>query len=68
MVIEFRQVIEGICLAKLAGVNQAHENVPHVGAVAGLVEQGISPAADGLLERALIMPSWLSSFSRKRSR
>jgi len=66
--IELGEVVEGIGPTQLAGGDQAHEHVPHVGTVRSLVEQRIPPVPDGLLERALIMPSWLSSFSRKRSR
>ena len=49
--IEFGEVIEGIGPAEFAGVNQAHENVAHVGTVAGLVEQGILAVSDCLFQR-----------------
>jgi hypothetical protein len=38
-----------------------------VGTVRSLVEQGIPPVPERLLDCALIMPSWLSSFSRKHA-
>jgi len=62
-----RKIVEGIRRAQLAGGDQAHEQVPHVGTVRSLVEQGIPPVPERLLDCALIMPSWLSSFSRKHA-
>ena len=38
MAIELREVVERIGLGKFAGVDQAHEDVADMGAVAGLVE------------------------------
>jgi len=35
------QIFEGIGLAKLTGVDQAHDEVAHVGAAVGFVEQGV---------------------------
>ena len=50
MALQLGQVIEGIGPAELAGVNEAHEDVAHVGAVARLVEQGVLAVQDGLLQ------------------
>jgi hypothetical protein len=49
MAIEFRKVVEGVGPAEFARMKQAHENVPHVGAMVGLVKQGIPPMSDRLL-------------------
>ena len=53
MALELGQIIEGIGPIEFAGVNQAHENVADVGAVVGLVKQGIPPVSDGLFQRPL---------------
>ena len=50
--LKFGQIIERICSAQLARVDQTHENVSDVRAVAGLVEQGILPVQDRPLQRA----------------
>jgi len=60
------QVVERIGPAKLARINQTHEEVAHMGTVGSLIEQGVLAVEDGLLDSALVMPSWLPSFSRKR--
>ena len=67
MAIQFGEVVEGIRPAQFAGVDQAHEDVAHMGTVQSLVEQGVLAVQNRLLERALIMPSWLSLFSRKHA-
>jgi hypothetical protein len=60
--IQLGEVVEGIRPAQFAGVDQAHEDVPHVGTVRSLVEQRIPPMPNRLLDGEFIMPSWLSSF------
>ena len=46
-------VFQGIDPFQLAGVDQAHEQIPHVGTVLGLIKQGIFPVKDCMLERSL---------------
>lgn len=65
--LEFGQVIERIGSAKFAGVNQAHVEIAHAGAILRLVKQGVLPVKDRLLDRTFIMPSSLPLFSRKRA-
>ena len=50
MPFEFREVVEGIGPAEFAGVNQAHEDVPDVSAMAGPVKQGVPPMTDRLFQ------------------
>jgi hypothetical protein len=38
--------IEWVGTVEFTGVNQAHKNVADVSAMAGLVEQGVSPMSD----------------------
>jgi hypothetical protein len=47
------QVVEGFGAVKLSGVDEAHEDVAHVRAVERLIEEGVLPVEDGLLQRAL---------------
>lgn len=51
MPVEFREVIEGIGPAELAGANQAHEQVAHAGAAVCLLEEGILAVQDGPFQR-----------------
>jgi len=48
--IQLGEVVERIRPAQLAGGDQAHEDVPHVGTMRSLVEQRIPPMPDGLLQ------------------
>jgi hypothetical protein len=48
-----REVVEGVRATALAGVDGAHEDVPHVGPTLALEEEGVLPMEDGLLERPL---------------
>ena len=41
--LQFCQVVERVSAAQLAGVNQAHEQVPHLRSVQGPVEQSVLP-------------------------
>ena len=47
---ELGQVVERIDAVEFTGVDQAHEQVPHVGPVFGLVEVGILAVKNGLFE------------------
>ena len=38
MAFQFGEVVEGVGLAEFAGVNEAHENVAHVCAMAGFIK------------------------------
>jgi hypothetical protein len=51
MAFELGEVVERIGPAQLARVDQTHEHVANVGAVVRLVEQGIPPMANRLLQR-----------------
>jgi hypothetical protein len=51
--LKFGQVVEGIRSTQLAGVDQAHKQVPDVRATTGLVEQGVLAVQDGTLQRPL---------------
>ena len=50
MFVQFRQVLKGIDAVQFARVNQAHEQVPHMSPVFGLVEVGILAVQDRFLE------------------
>ena len=67
MALQLGQVAEGVDLAELAGVDEAHEHVADMGSVTGLVEQGVLAMQNGFLDGALTMPSWLPSFTRDRA-
>lgn len=41
MPLQFGQVIERIDSAEFARVDQAHEDIPHMGAAASFIEKGI---------------------------
>jgi hypothetical protein len=44
--LQFGQVIEGIYVVELAGLDEAHEHVANVGTIEGLVEQRIFSMKD----------------------
>ena len=50
VLLELSQVVEGVGTTKLAGVNQAHEQIAYVCTVLGLVEKGVLAMKDGLLQ------------------
>ena len=54
-----REVVEGICPAELAGVDQAHEQIPSFGAVQRAIEQSILAVQHSAFERAFtdVMPT-----------
>ena len=51
MSFKLRQVVQGVGLAELTGVDQAHEDIAHMGAMTGLVEQGVLSMQNRLLQR-----------------
>ena len=53
MTLKLGQVIERIGPAEFAGVDQAHEDVPDVGAMARLVKQGVLAMENRLLQGPL---------------
>ena len=59
MFLEGHQVVEGIDIPQVAGVNQAHEHITDEGAMLGLVEKGVFPVEDGLFQDLLteVMPT-----------
>ena len=59
VLLQLGQIVEGIAGAELAGVDEAHKEVAHAGAVLGLVEQRSFAMENGLLEGPLadIMPT-----------
>jgi hypothetical protein len=56
--LELGEVVERIGVRQLTGVDQAHEQVAHLGAVQGAIKQRIFAMQYGALERALaeVMP------------
>jgi hypothetical protein len=50
MALQFDQVIEGVCAAQLAGVDQAHEQIADLGTVQGAIKQGILSMENGALQ------------------
>ncbi len=53
MALQFGEVVEGVHLVQPAGVDQCHEQIAHVGAVHGPVEQGILAMENRLLQGPL---------------
>jgi len=53
VLLQLGQIVEGIAGAELAGVDEAHKEVAHSGAVLGLVEQLSFAMENGLLQRPL---------------
>ena len=53
MFLDGHQVLEGIDIHQVAGMNQAHEHITDECAVFGLVEQTIFPVEDGLFQGLL---------------
>jgi hypothetical protein len=46
MFLQFGEVVEGIDAVQFAGMDQTHEQIPHLGAVRGLIEQTVLPATE----------------------
>ena len=44
--LQLREVVERIGVIQFAGMDQAHEQIPHLGAVLGLIEQTILAATE----------------------
>jgi hypothetical protein len=40
MALQFDQVVEGVCPTQLAGVDEAHEQIPDLRTVQGAIKQG----------------------------
>ena len=53
MPLQLRQTIERVGAAQLAGVDQAHEQVAHLGAVQRLIKQRILAMQDRAFQRPL---------------
>jgi hypothetical protein len=51
MFLQGRQVIEGVDLPQVAGVDQAHEHIADEDAMLGFVEEGVFPVEDSLFQR-----------------
>ena len=65
VLLESSEVIEGIDFAQVAGVDQAHKQIPGLGAMFGFVEQSVlpveyrffqSPFADVVVQRRIGYP------------
>ena len=50
--LELGQVVEWVDSVELASVDEAHKQVAHLGAVHGLVEEGVLPVEDRFFQRA----------------
>ena len=50
MLLQFGEILEGVDLVQLAGVDQTHEQVSHAGPILGLVEAGVLAMQDRLLQ------------------
>ena len=53
MFLQGRQVIEGVDLPQIAGMDQAHEHIADEGAMLGFVEQTIFSVENRLLQNPL---------------
>jgi hypothetical protein len=53
VLLKFAQIVEGIDSVELAGMNEAHKEVPDVGAMFGFEEVGILSMQYGLFESLL---------------
>jgi len=53
MFLQSRQVIEGVDLTQIAGVDQTHEHIADEGAMLGFVEQGVFPVEDSFFQNPL---------------
>jgi hypothetical protein len=51
MFVQGRQILEGIDLVQLTGVDQTHEQIPHMSSIVGLVEVGILTMQNHFFER-----------------
>jgi len=48
--LQLGEVIEGIGVIQFAGVDETHEQIAHLGAVRGLIEQTILPMQNAFLQ------------------
>ena len=53
MFLQFGEVVEGIGLIQFASMDQAHEQVPHLGTVLRLIEQTILSMQNAFLQSPL---------------
>ena len=44
------EIVQRVYPGQLAGMDQAHEQIPHLGPTMGFVEQGVFPVQDGKFE------------------
>jgi hypothetical protein len=51
--LQLGEVVEGIGVVQLTSVDETHEEVAHLGALAGFIEQRILAMQDGLLQGPL---------------
>jgi len=49
VLLQLGEIVEGIGVVQFAGVDQAHEQITHVGTLLGLIEQVVCGAKDGFL-------------------
>ena len=53
MVLQFGEVMEGIGVIQFTGMNEAHVEIAHVGAILGLIKQTVLAMQNGLLQGPL---------------
>ena len=53
MLLQGFKIFKWIYLAKITGVDKAHEKIANVSAMFGLVKQGVFPVKDSLFKRLL---------------
>ena len=53
MLLEHFEIFKRVDLAKIAGMNQAHEQITDVGPMLGFIKQGVFAVKDRLFKRAL---------------
>ena len=65
MLLKLGEIIERINFAQDAGMDQAHEEIPDVGPVLGLVEKRIFPMQDDFLQCPFtqVVVQWRIGFS-----
>ena len=68
VLLQFGQILKGIGLTKLAGVNQAHEQVSNMGTVLGFVEERVLAVQNRFLQGSFanIIIKWRSSLPQKQ--
>ena len=68
MAVELSQIVEWISGGELARVDEAHEDVSHVSAIFGLIEQRVLSMQDRFFQSTFseIVVEWCSSLSKKQ--